>query len=144
MYCSVQDIINRISEEVLIRLTDDNNTGTVDESKVNEAIEEAVGEIDAYAQNRYTLPFNPVPKIIKKLTIDLAIYSLFARRGLNADNNEDQVIIQQRKDAIKFLENLARGLVTIGPAPHQSLKPAPGVTIVDSGRVFSRGKMRDF
>jgi phage gp36-like protein len=144
MYCSIQDIINRISEDVLIRLTDDKDTGMIDETKVNEAIEEAVGEIDAYAQSRYTLPFNPVPKIIKKLTVDLAIYSLFARRGLNADNNEDQVIIQQRKDAVKFLENLARGLITIGPAPEQTQKPESGVIVTGPGRVFSREKMRDF
>ena len=144
MYCSVQDIINRLSEDVLIRLTDDNDTGTVDEKKINETIEEAAGEIDAYCQSRYTLPFNPVPKVIKKLTVDITVFALFARRGLNADNNEDQVIIQQRKDAIKFLENIARGLVTIGPAPEQTQAPESGVSIVSPGRIFSRDKMRDF
>lgn len=144
MYCTVQDIIDRISEDVLIRLTDDDDTGLINEGKVNNSIEEAEGEIDAYCQGRYTLPFNPVPKVIKKIAVDLAVYTLFARRGINPDANADQVVIQQRKDAIKFLENLAKGLVNIGPAQQETKPPDPEVVIDSPPRIFSRQKLKGY
>jgi phage gp36-like protein len=149
MYCTVQDIKDRISESVLVHLTDDNETGQVNETKVTEAIEEAEGEIDAYCQARYTLPFDPVPKVIRKICITLVIYALFTRRGLNPDNNADAIIIQDKKDAIRFLENLAKGLVTIGPADNGSGEtpvspPAQTVQINGPDRIFSRDKMRDY
>ncbi|MCR4442959.1 MAG: DUF1320 domain-containing protein [Peptococcaceae bacterium] len=144
MYCTVQDIIDRISEDVLIRLTDDDGTGLVNEGKVTSAIEEAEGEIDSYCQARYTLPFNPVPKVIKKIAVDLVVYTLFARRGLNPDDNADQIVIQQRKDAIKFLENLARGLVTIGPVQQETKPPENEVQFTAPPRVFSRESMNGY
>lgn len=144
MYCTVQDIKDRISENVLIHLTDDNDTGEVDENKVNEAIEEAMGEVDAYCQARYTLPFNPVPRVIRKVCVMLVIYTLFTRRGLNPDNNQDAIIIQDRKDVIKFLENVSKGLVTLGPAPDQTGVPEQTVFITGPDRIFSRDRLRDF
>ncbi len=144
MYCTVQNIKDRIPENVLIHLTDDNDTGQVDESKITEEIENAEGEIDAYCQARYTLPFNPVPKVIHKTCRALVIYALFTRRGLNPDNNADAIIIQDRKDVIKFLENIAKGLVTLGPAPDQTGVPEQTVYINSPGRIFSRDRLRDF
>ncbi len=144
MYCTVQDIKDRLSENVLIHLTDDNDTDEVDETKVTEAIEEAAGEIDAYCQSRYTLPFSPVPKVIRKVSITLVTYMLFTRRGLNPDNNQDAIIIQDRKDVIKFLENISKGLVTLGPAPDQTVAPEQTAHFTGPDRIFSRDKLRDY
>jgi phage gp36-like protein len=144
MYCTVQDIIDRISEDVLIRLTDDDGTDIINEDKIINVIEESEGEIDSYCQARYTLPFNPVPKVIKKIAVDLVVYTLFARRGLNPDDNADQIVIQQRKDAIRFLENLAKGLVTIGPVQQETKLPDNEVQFTSPPKIFSRESMNGY
>lgn len=137
MYCDTQDIIDRIPDEVLIRLTDDEDTGEVNTQRIEQAISSATAEINAYAQKRYPVPFSPAPPILKKLAEDIAIYNLYARRGLDKDSS-DAIVSDRYKAAIKFLEHLAEGKVAIGaPKP----PPQPYIHFKGPRRVFSRDKL---
>jgi len=134
MYCTQADIKQQIPEAVLVRLTDDEDLGQVDLNRVDGAIKSASDEIDAYARVRYSVPFNPVPGAIKKICVDIAVYNLFSRRGYDEDS-ADKSVVDRHKAAVKFLENLARGLVTIGvPAPMTE----SGADMRASRRLFSR------
>jgi len=140
MYCTLDDLKAQVQERVLIELTDDEGLGAANRARVDAAIAAATDEINGYCQARYPVPFNPVPGFIKKLAVDIALYNLFARRGYD-EESADRSIVDRYKAAIRVLENVARGLVTLGA--HEP--PATsGVDVRFSERVFSREKLEGF
>ncbi|MBE3574545.1 MAG: DUF1320 domain-containing protein [Firmicutes bacterium] len=139
-YCTLEDLLGQAPAETLVRLTDDEETGAINQARVDEAIQNAGAEIDAYAQARLPVPFNPVPTMIRKLAIDIALYNLFARRGIEKDSN-DEIVAARYQRAVAFLENLAKGLVTIGqPSP----PPQQTVRIDNPERKFIRSQLEGF
>lgn len=147
MYCALDDLKGRLSEDKILQLADFENTGDIGSEdvvkRINDAINDAGAEIDGYCMGRYQVPFNPVPDIIKKLAIDISLYNLFSLRGFDEDS-PDKVIADRYKSAVKTLENLSRGIVTIG-------QPEPPVTdsvnrpsVTGPDRVFTRDKMSGY
>lgn len=139
-YCNVGDIEARIGEATLRTLSDRDQTGQVDVTRVAAAIADAQAEVDAYCQSRYTVPFPPpAPPVIKQMTIKLAIYELYARAGY--DPETQPAVAKDRASAVDFLKSLASGRVTLGqkePAKDQ------GSIVSASPRVFSRTKLEGF
>lgn len=78
-YCTQNDILQRIPETVLARLTDDVSGEYVNEEIVITAIADADEEIDAYLSMHYSLPFTTVPAIVGRMSADLAVCRLYAR-----------------------------------------------------------------
>lgn len=139
-YCSLEDLLAQVPESVLVSLTDDEGTGQVNQGRIAQAIEDAQSEIDAYAQARYQVPFSPVPGVIWKIAVDITLYNLFSRRGFD-EESADSVIVTRYKSAQKFLENLSRGVVTIGV----SEPPPDAETRFDySERMFTRKRLEVF
>ncbi len=137
-YCTVSDILDLISEDELVQLTDDEGTGEMDTAVVDKAITNADAEIDGYCGKRYSVPLLPVPPVICKLSVDVAIYNLFSRRQGAPEDRRTRY-----KDAIKFLENVAKGLVSLGEddpdtPPSSSHKPQ----MTQSDPVFSRESLK--
>jgi len=91
-------------------LSDDSLTGSVGEAVVVEAIADADAEIDAWIGGRYKVPFNLVPDVIRKISIDIAVYNLESRRG----GDLPEVRKDRYRNAVKLLESIAKGTVTIG------------------------------
>jgi phage gp36-like protein len=140
MYCTLDDLRAQVPEAVLVDLTDDEGTGAINADRVNAAIASASSEIDGYCQSRYPVPFDPVPPFIKKLAVDITLYNLFARRGYDEDS-ADRSILDRYKNAVRVLENIAKGVVTLGqPTP----PPATGINIASSERKFSRKSLEAF
>lgn len=139
MYCTQQDL--PVAQDVLVTLTDDEGTGLVNAERVNAAIQAASDEIDAYARARYSVPFNPVPGIVKKLCADIALYNLISRRGYD-EQSADRSVVDRYRAAIRFLENLVRGTVTIGA---EAPRPAGETIIIESARrKFSRDRLEGY
>ena len=144
MYCTIDDLRSQSSEDVLIRCTDDEGTGVIDQAIITEKINDAQMEIDSYCRAQYPVPFDPVPGLIRKLTVDITLYNLISRRGLDEDS-PDVILVKRYRDAVKLLENLAKGIVTIGPVAVGAPSPMPQqASIVSSPRRFSRGSMEGF
>jgi len=83
-YSAKADLIKYIPEQFLIELTNDVGGAAAVDAIIERAIEDADAEIDLYCGKKYTVPFtdalvtsNP---IIRKLSVDIAIYNLYARR----------------------------------------------------------------
>ncbi|MCL4514146.1 MAG: DUF1320 domain-containing protein [Firmicutes bacterium] len=142
MYCIVDDLLKKIPQAVLVKLTDDAGTGAIDQTKVDDAMIDAANEIDSYCRSRYPVPFNPVPGIIKKLALDIALYNLFSRRGFE-EGSPDKIIADRYKAAIELLEKIARGLVSLGDSGNAP-PPPQGVDISNPPRRFSRPKLEGF
>lgn len=139
MYCTLDDLTAQVPADVLRTLTDDAGAGAIDQAKIDRAIQQAQSEIDAYAQKQYPVPFDPVPDIIVKVCADIALYNLFSRRGFTEDGG-DRVIQERYKAAVKLLENLAKGLVTLGGAP--APPPPEGPRFEGPERIFSRESLK--
>jgi len=138
-YCIKTDILEQIEEDVLIQLTDDDDAGVVDEDKVTRAIADADAEIDSYCGTKYDVPFLTVPVMIRKMSVDIAIYNLYARRrGAPEDRKE------RYDDAISFLKDVSKGIASLGgDGPSVDDDSGPEATTVKSDRVFSRGRASD-
>lgn len=138
-YCAQSDILERLPEETLIQLTDDAEAGQVEASVVARAIADADAEIDGHLGSRHAVPLSPVPPLVRKISVELAIYHLFSRRG-----GAPEEWRQRYEDNRRLLENIAKGLVSLGTADPQGtpLPTAPQVT--GASRVFSRRTMRGF
>lgn len=129
-YSTLTDLKLQLPETIVIELTDDANAGTVDEDVVTRAIEDADDEIDAYCRKSYTVPFTTVPNIIRKLSVDITIYNLYARR-----RSVPEAVETRYGDAIELLTRIKTGEVEladtgIGPESHA----------IDIEPQFTRGK----
>ena len=139
-YCIQDDILDQVDEAVLIQLTDDAGAGAVDADKVTRAIEDADGTIDAYCEGRYTIPLSPVPDKIRQISVDIAIYNLFSRRGDAAP----EVRKDRHKEAIRFLEAVRDGKARLGAATPAPANTPDTVSISSNTRIFTRDKMSGF
>lgn len=120
-YSTLADILGRIPEIRLIELTDEsspNPTGTVQESVVDLAIQDADAEIDSYLGQRYTLPLAVAPKVLTKISLDLAIYALFLGRVERMPDGLEA----RRKSALALLQMIADGKMSLG-LPESSTEP---------------------
>lgn len=139
MYTSLENITGQISESRVIELTDDEQLDVVNSDRVNEAIVSADAIIDGYCSARYIVPFNPVPAIIAKYSLDMAIYNLYSRRVETMPEVRDK----NNTLAINGLKAIAKGEITLGStavvAPTTAAN-TPAVVHTNS-RIFTSTKM---
>lgn len=140
-YSTLTDMKKLIPETAIIQLTDDENAGSVNQSRVDEAIAQADAEIDSYCGGRYTVPFATVPDIAKKVSVDIAIYNLYSRKVEMIPETR----AERYKNAIRQLGDIASGKITIGE-PDADVPEAGGVQIntTTDDRVFTKDSMTGF
>ena len=137
-YSTQADLEDQLSSEELRQLTDDLDSGSINTTIANRAIDDADAEIDSYIGVRYDVPLATIPQIIKKVSVDIAIYNLYARRQILTPEARRQ----RYEDAIELLKNVSKGLVTLG-TDNLSQIGGPDVTTNKEDRVFSRGLKSD-
>ena len=143
MYSTISDIQKLIGEDELIKLSSDQETA--DNDIIERAISDADAEINSYLATRYLTPLiSPIPTIIRKFSVDIAIYNLASRRDA-----ENEIRTQRYKDSIKFLTNVSKGIVDIpaqSAAGETALESAQTneVTISNPQRIFSRASLQGF
>lgn len=134
-YCTEQDMLNlSISKEVMIRLTDDDNSAEVDSVKVSAAIAAAEAEIDKHLAGRYTVPFadGSVPALVQSWCSDLAAYKLH-----RSQTNVPESSQRRRDEVMKNLRAVMDGSVSI-PGADDLLNSAglPASTTDGQGQQF--------
>ena len=77
MYCTLEDLKKMMDEATLVQLTDDEGHGIVNQERINEAISQADAEINSYCAVKYTVPFAVVTDLVRKLSVDIALYNLY-------------------------------------------------------------------
>ncbi|MRR56959.1 MAG: DUF1320 domain-containing protein [Deltaproteobacteria bacterium] len=132
-YCTLADI--EAPNEDLIELTDDTDTGAVDQANVDKAIAHADELIDGYLRGRYTLPLDPVPGLIRTLAAVITLRRLYGRRPRL---KIPEALADDYKNALKLLENIQKGLVTLGAATPGEELPTDAVSQVKApARIFT-------
>ncbi len=103
-YATQADLLQVMTLEQLIQLTDDQKTGKVNPVVVADALEKASGKVEAYSRARYKTPLQPADTIVE-ITRDIAVYALFGRRpGKMRDE-----VRQRYEDAIGLLKDISTG-----------------------------------
>lgn len=132
MYCAEADIIMAIPEADIVQLTDDSDAGVVDSDVVERAIEDADAEIDSYIGVKHELPLASTPAMIKRLSVDIAIFNLYHRRL-----GPPEFRAKKYENAIKILEKISSGDLKLGTADDTTVA-IPGLLSSSPSRVFSR------
>ena len=138
MYCTLADLQAVTPEADLIQLTDDLESGLVNETVVDAVAADAAELIDGYLRGRYTLPLAPVPGIVRQIAVDLTTYRLYCRRMPTVPDG----ITARQTNALKLLDAIQKGVLTLGAATALSDQAVPatsgGAVISAPERLFSR------
>lgn len=110
-YAAATDMIARFGSAELIRMTTPEGQAmeAIDTVAVERALAEASDLIDSYLRTRYAVPLVGVPLAVSGCCCRLARYDL--AHGENRGPTE-QMITARRQD-IAWLENVAKGVVTL-------------------------------
>ncbi len=79
-YSNQTDILLQIDTVTLINLTDDIGSEQINNTAVIRSITDGDALIDSYLSAIYATPLTVIPDIIRKLSVDIAIYNLYSRR----------------------------------------------------------------
>ncbi len=152
MYATLNDVITRVPNDVLLYLTDDENEGMITpaaETRIAAAITDGSSEADTYLGQVYGLPLPATPPILHARVLDIIEYRLFTRRGIRP-GTADESVEKKYKAAIKWLENISMGKATL-PLPSAAGGDSSGVVrnpqkprITADERIFSRKSLEDF
>jgi phage gp36-like protein len=104
-YSTDEDIFDRLSQEKVRQLTDDDSTGSVDTDRLARLREQATRKVDLYVRRRYELPISDSDAldVLADIETDLLAYLLYARRPM--ETPED--VAEGREQALKDLEMIA-------------------------------------
>ena len=123
-YCSLADLQLAVPAQTLIWLSnDDEAAGAMNVAVVEESVRQAEELVDAHLRGRYILPLDPVPSVVKDMTVNLARHWLYARRPEGSDLPD--AVTRTHKSALHMLEAIRDGKLTIG-APSGEAAPEPG------------------
>jgi phage gp36-like protein len=116
-YCTQTDLEERYSSADLVRFTDHDGDGAADGAVIDQAIADADAEIDSYLGVRYQVPLATTPESVTNVSITIAWYRLALGR-----DSVSEAIRKAYEDAIKWLEGVAAGRISIGadPAPSEA------------------------
>lgn len=147
MYASVDDLVEELTEERALELTDDENSGMLAaapvQARLSDALVDASALIDSYAGGRYVVPFVTTPAIVSRYTTTIATYYVHLRRPNVPDS------IQLAYDhAIAWLKDVAKGTVTLG----ETEEPPVGVpdaarevrAVVAGPQIFTRESLANY
>ncbi len=142
MYATVQDIIDRYSEDQLVIVFDRDGDGVVDvngaeENVAEKALADASEEIDGYLAGRYSLPLSTVPKILVFFCVDIAMYK----------GSVETVVSEEKrtryKDAIAFLMMVAQGKIQLFASDPSAPQGGSGAMFTAGERLLTRDTMKD-
>lgn len=154
-YCSNTDLIARISQAVIIALTDDEKDATTSETlaaaiiansnisaRITAAIADADSEIDSWCRKQYDVPFETTPARITRCSATLTLYFLHCRRRSEMGIPDD--VKELYKAELDYLRAVNKGEVDLG------VEPAPAASSVvmsdadGEDRLFTEDTLEDF
>ncbi|MBY8210087.1 DUF1320 domain-containing protein [Vibrio fluvialis] len=135
IYASKQDLIDR-DEGMLWNFALDRETNTLNDTWINQALEQADDGINSFLGRRYILPLATVPGMLNKIAITIAFYWL-ADRDQQATNLLEERYKMQL-DTLREIGNGKRdlGLPTLDAQEESSVGKVE--LVQDNERLFTR------
>ena len=154
-YCTTTDLIARISQTVLISLTDDERLATSATTlaaaivlnsditaRITAAIVDADCEIDSYLRKQYSVPLTSPPARVVRCSCSLAMYFLHCRRRSEMGLPDD--VRQIFADEQDWLKGVNKGALALGIDPPPAASTAVISTADGEDRAFTADTLEDF
>lgn len=138
-YATKQDLIDR-DEQMLWNFAIDRNTDELNDTWINQALDQADEEIDSFLGRRFVLPLETVPGILNKVAITIAFYWLGDR-----DNQVTDLLEKRYEKALTTLKEIASGKRELGlPTIEAPAESSVGKVelIQENERLFTRNSLR--
>ena len=139
-YSTLDDLKKALPVQTLLQLCDDDNVGVIVTSPPNtaynnivHAIEQADNLIDSYVGDRYDIPEEDVPGVIRDASVNLAICFLFDRKR---EMDVPDGVERRRKAAITWLKDVQSKKASI-PELKESRNPMYSVSKTEDDRMFT-------
>ncbi|HDR1846270.1 DUF1320 family protein [Pasteurella canis] len=137
MYATQESLIKRYTADVLLTVAMTAQR-TLDEAKVQEALEDASQTIDSYLAGRYSLPLKQIPAVLERHCCYIARYFLEKNRATNQAR-------QDYEDSIRYLEKVAAGTISLGISEQGETVESDNTAMIESaGSVWARDKSKGF
>ncbi|AMM81379.1 DUF1320 family protein [Pasteurella multocida subsp. multocida] len=137
MYATQESLIKRYTADVLLTVAMTAQR-TLDEAKVQEALEDASQTIDSYLAGRYSLPLKQIPAVLERHCCYIARYFLEKNRATNQSR-------QDYEDSIRYLEKVAAGTISLGISEQGETVESDNTAMIESaGSVWARDKSKGF
>lgn len=140
-YCTPTDIELQVGTAILVQLTNDNpEQNTIDQAVCEEVLIYSSTLIDGYLRGKYHLPLSSRFPLLRIIAIDLSIYRLYSRRIYT---EIPETVLNAYKNAIKTLEDLKKGLITLQTEEENSVKSSGEYRVnkTENDRVFNKRVM---
>lgn len=139
-YCTLTDITSTVTEDDVLQLTDDEGNGVVNTARVDEAITKSDGLILAFTGG--IVP-DPVPEIIRQISVELSIYHLYKRRFAS---NMPESIDKGYARSIDLLKQIQSGKISIGlkEADHAVASGQYATNKTSDDRLFGKTKLAGY
>ncbi|TON12199.1 hypothetical protein CGH20_13870 [Vibrio parahaemolyticus] len=135
IYATKQDLLDRDSQ-MLWNFAVDRDTNTLNDTWINQALDQADEEIDSFLGRRYVLPLPTVPGILNKIAIIIAFYWLADR-----DQQATNLLEERYKMQLETLREISNGKRELGlptiEAPQES-SVGKVELVQDNERQFTR------
>lgn len=118
-YTTQADLEARFGASEILQLADRDGNGVIDAGVISLTLADTDAEIDGYLSGRYSLPLSPVPANLARIACDIARYRLWKDMA-------SEEVRQRYADAVRYLEKLASGAISLGPDVSGDAQPANG------------------
>ncbi len=122
MYATVEDFLASVPNHLVIELAGNMETQEINENEIETYLVDASSTIDGYVGSRYDLPLPTAPAALKGRCIDIALYNMQRLRATgDIEDSRERYL-----DAISFLKDLIKGIVSLGLPQENTPPPNPG------------------
>jgi len=141
-YCTQTDLEAAAELQLLIDLTDDEKTGSINATRLTRAIVDADATIDGHLRARYSVPLASTPAYIRKLSVDLTLHALYSRRSSQFEL--PQGIRDRYRSAMDALRAMRDGKLDLGVEPPPAASAAIVADVKGPERLCTADTMKDF
>lgn len=140
MYLTPEELLAFLPQKSVAQLTnDDPQAKEVDMDKVKETLRAAEELTDGYLRGRYELPLSTVPTLLRDVVRTIARFKLYERRP---ESNMPETVMETYKAAVKTLEQIRSGRITLGVAATAEAMPERGEHRMSAPKTFFSDAMR--
>ncbi|HDR1414518.1 TPA: DUF1320 family protein [Pasteurella multocida] len=137
MYATQESLIKRYTADVLLTVAMTAQR-TLDNVKVQEALEDASQTIDSYLAGRYSLPLKQIPAVLERHCCYIARYFLEKNRATDQARKDYE-------DSLRYLEKVAAGTISLGISEQGETVESDNIAMIESaGSVWARDKSKGF